>query len=118
MFFTGHLSNIGSYSVSLPWSGGAIWALLRPTSESSAISLWAPEVAVPFDLWNGGTLYLFCPYFNSSTCQTRAFSVVGPSFWNGLPLALRLLTRVHSDTVYSSHKTPLFSLAEVRSASE
>src|SRR6218665_2107523 len=39
----------------------------------------------------------------------RAFSVVGPSVWNGLPLALRLFPRVHSDTFYSDLKTAIFS---------
>src|SRR6218665_2666921 len=104
MFFTGYLSSAGLYSVYLPWSGGAFWALLRPTSESSAISPWAPEIAVPFDQWNGVGV-LFVPFALTSTRQTRAFSVVGPSVWNGLPLALRFLPRVHSDTFYSSLKT-------------
>ena len=36
----------------------------------------------------------------------------------GLPLALRLLLRVHSDAFYSSPKTVLFSRARVGSASE
>src|SRR6218665_3760770 len=44
-----------------------------------------------------------CPFAHSSTRQTRAFLVVGPSAWNRLPLALRLGSpRVHSDTFYSS----------------
>ena len=39
------------------------------------------------------------PFVRTSTRQTHAFSVVGPSVWNGLPLALRLfpgLTLTHS----------------------
>jgi len=56
--------------------------MLRPTSQIFAISLWAPEVAVLSDQWKGGTL---CPFARTSTRQTRAFSVVGPSVWNGLP---------------------------------
>jgi len=48
----------------------------------------------------------------------RAFSVVGPSMWNGLPLLQRLPPRILSDTFYSSLKTLLFSHARVRSASE
>src|SRR6218665_1573393 len=52
--------------VSLPWSGGAFWALLRPTSEIFAIPPQAPEVTVPSAQWNGGTPCSFCPYFNSS----------------------------------------------------
>jgi len=61
---------------------------------------------------------LFIPFSRTSTSQASAFSVVGPSVWNGLSLALRWLTRVHSDTFYSSLKTALFSRARVGSASE
>ena len=81
-----------------------------------AITPRAPEVAVPSDQWNGGVL--FVPIARTSTRQTRAFSVVGPSALNGLPLALRLLPRVHSDAFYSSLKTLPFSRARVGSASE
>src|SRR6218665_340403 len=34
---------------------------------------------------------LFVPFARTSTTQARAFSVVGPSVWNGLPLSQRLL---------------------------
>src|SRR6218665_1060187 len=43
----------------------------------------------------------------------RAFSVVGPYLWDGLPLTLRLLPRVHSDTFYSSLKNVIFSRAGI-----
>src|SRR6218665_2926028 len=45
---------------------------------------------------------LFVPFARTSTTKTRAFSVVGPSVWNGLPLSQRLLPRILSDTFYSS----------------
>ena len=61
---------------------------------------------------------LFVPFASTSTRLTRAFSVVGPSVWNGLPMALRLLHRVNSDALYSSLKTALFSHVRVGSASE
>src|SRR6218665_3000001 len=62
---------------------------------------------------------LFVPFARTSARQTRAFSVIGSSIiWNGLPLALRLLPRVHLDTFYSSLKTALFSRARAGSASE
>ena len=61
---------------------------------------------------------LFVPFARTSTCLARAILVVGPSVWNGLPLALRLLPRVHSDEFYSCLKTVLFSHARVESASE
>src|SRR6218665_1546892 len=65
-----------------------------------------------------GTGFLFAPFARTSTTQARAFSVVGPSVWNGLPLSQRLLPRILSDTFYSSLKTLLFSRARVGSASE
>src|SRR6218665_2870836 len=61
---------------------------------------------------------LFVPFARTSTTQARAFSVVGPSVWNGLPLSQRLLPRILSDTFYSRLKTLLFSRARVGSASE
>src|SRR6218665_3139243 len=61
---------------------------------------------------------LFVPFARPSTTQARAFSVVGPSVWNVLPLAQRLLPRIFSDKFYSSLKTLLFSRARVGSASE
>lgn len=47
---------------------------------------------------------LIGPFARTFTKQIRAFSVVGSSGWNGLPLALCLLPRVHSDTSYSHLK--------------
>ena len=44
----------------------------------------------------------FVPFARISTTQARAFSVVGPSVWNGLLLSQRLLLRILSDTVFSS----------------
>src|SRR6218665_2900683 len=110
MFVTGYLSSTGSYSASLPWSGDAFLPLLRPTSEIFAIPPWAPEVAVPSGQWNG---VLFVPLARrpTSTRQTRAFSVGGPSVSNGLPLAQLLPGRVHYDAFYSSLKIALFSRA-------
>ena len=61
---------------------------------------------------------LFVPLAHTSTTQARAFLVVGPSVWNGLPLSQRLLPRILSDTFYSSLKILLFSRAMVESASE
>jgi len=61
---------------------------------------------------------LFVPFARTSATQACAFSVVGPSVWNGLPLVQRLLTRILSDTFSSSLKTLLFSRARVGSASD
>src|SRR6218665_216639 len=115
MYSTSYSSSSGSYSVLLPWSGDVSWALLQPTEEIFAVPPWAPEFTAPSAQWIG---VVFVPVAHTSARQTRAFSVVGPSVWNGHPLALRLLPRVLSDTFFSSLKVGLFSHARIGSASE
>jgi len=44
------------------------------------------------------------------TKKNRAFSVAGPSIWNGLPLELHSLPRDLSSSFYSLLKTILFAL--------
>src|SRR6218665_3980709 len=63
-------------------------------------------------------LLLHVPFARTSTMQSRAFSVVGPLVWNGLPLALRSLPRVFSQKFLQQLKTTLFGHAGVGSASE
>ena len=65
-----------------------------------------------------GKGFLSVPYARTTTMQGRAFSVVGPAVWNGLPLELRLFPRTLSISFYSHLKTALFYRAEVGSASE
>ena len=61
---------------------------------------------------------LMVPFARTATKQNRAFSVVGPSLWNGLPLTLRLHPRIHSESFYTCLKTVLFSRTGVGSAPE
>src|SRR6218665_1349675 len=61
---------------------------------------------------------LLVPFASTSAKQSRAFSVVGPSIWNGLPSQLRTLPRALSPAFFSQLKTALFSRAGVGSASE
>src|SRR6218665_2443545 len=60
---------------------------------------------------------LYVPFARTSPMQSRAFSVVGPLAWNGLPLALRPLHRVFSQKFLQQLKTTLFRRARVGSAS-
>src|SRR6218665_2573040 len=57
-------------------------------------------------------------FARTSTKQTRAFSVIGLCVWHGLPLALLLLPRIHSEKFYSNMKTVLISHARFGSAFE
>ena len=61
---------------------------------------------------------LVVPFSRTATMQQRAFSVVGPTTWNDLPLDLRLLSRNLNSTFYSTLKTVLFDRGCNGSASE
>jgi len=61
---------------------------------------------------------LHVPFPRTSAMQSRAFSVVGPLVWNGLPLALRSLPRVFSQKFLQQLATTLFGRAGGGSASE
>ena len=112
---TGYPSSSGWYSGLLPWSTGVAWTLPRSTYDMFAVPPQAPEATVPSAQWKG---VLFVPFARTSKRQTCTFSVDGLSALNGLPLALWLLPRVLSDTIYVSLKTVLFSCARMVSASE
>ena len=68
-------------------------------------------------LRSSGRGVLIVPFARTATMQNRAFSVVGPTVWNGLPLELRLLPRTLSDLFYVNLKTVLFGRAGVGSTS-
>ena len=61
---------------------------------------------------------LLVPFAHTAFMQNRAFSVVGPSLWNGLSLTLRLFPRVVSNSFYANLKTVLFGRTEIGSAPE
>src|SRR6218665_3554653 len=61
---------------------------------------------------------LLVPFAHTAIMQNRAFSVVGPSLWNGLSLALRLFPRIVSNSFYAYLKTFLFGRPEIISAPE
>src|SRR6218665_2422003 len=61
---------------------------------------------------------LLVPFARTSAKQSRAFSVMGPSIWNGLTSQLRIFPRALSPAFFSQPKTALFSRAAVGSASE
>ena len=50
------------------------------------------------------------PRAHTATRQKRAFSIVGPSVWNGLPSELRSLPRDLSSSFYKLLKTLLFAV--------
>ena len=52
---------------------------------------------------------LIVPFARTATKQRRAFSVVGPVTWNGLPREVRCLPRVFSSPFYVSLRTVFFA---------
>src|SRR6218665_656082 len=52
------------------------------------------------------------PFARTSAKQSRAFSVVGPSIWNGLPSQLRIFPRALSPAFFSKLKTALLAVLE------
>src|SRR6218665_846877 len=58
------------------------------------------------------------PRVRTATRQKRAFSIVGPSVWNGLPSDLRSLSRDLSNSFHKLLKTLLFGRACAGSTSE
>src|SRR6218665_970005 len=61
---------------------------------------------------------LLVPFARSATMQTRSFSVVGPTTWNGLTIDLNHLPNGTYSQFHHHLKTVLFRLAWVGSASE
>src|SRR6218665_730033 len=59
---------------------------------------------------------LLVPFAHITAMQNRAFSVVGPSLWNGLSLVLRLLPRIVANFFYAHLKTFLFGRTGIGSA--
>src|SRR6218665_2480401 len=57
------------------------------------------------------------PRARTATIQKRAFSIVGPFVWNGLPSDLRSLQRDLYSSFYKLLKTLLFARAWAESAS-
>src|SRR6218665_3257768 len=58
------------------------------------------------------------PHARTAIKQHKAFSFVGPSFWNSLPSEIRSLPRDLSSSFYKLLKTFIFARAWAGSASE
>jgi len=58
------------------------------------------------------------PFAQTSNRQKHAFSVIGPTTWNGLPLTLRSLPRTLSQEFLSQLKMVVFGHAGVGGTSE
>jgi len=57
--------------------------------------------------------FLIVPFAHTTTKQNCAFSVAGPSLWNGLSLALRLYPRILPNSFYAHLKTLLLAILKL-----
>src|SRR6218665_3356490 len=113
--FTGSQSGSVWNTGSPPWCGDVNWASLRLT-ESTFVDLYRVlEVVALCAHRRGVALSPVRPYRYHA--KPRLFCC-GPTVWNSLPPALRLLPRTLSDTFYNHLKTVLFDRAGVGSTSE
>src|SRR6218665_62480 len=97
-----------------------IWYSLIGQAPAYLTDLCRPSLSVrsTHHLRSAEQRLLHVAFARTSTMQSRAFSVVGPLVWNGLPLALRSLLRVFSHKFLQQLKTTLFGRAGVGSARE
>ena len=117
LLYTGSLSHSASNTELLHWFGVVSLAVPRLTCVNSAVQSIS-FVLSRRALRSASSGKLLVPRVETSTCQRRAFSVVGPSVWNSLPLQMRLLPRVDSSVFYKLLKTFLFHRGWTGSASE
>src|SRR6218665_1579115 len=112
MYCTGFHSHGASLTGSRPWCGGACLAGRPPICASSA-ALSLHVHAGRRTLRSSVLGNLVVPFARSATMQTRSFSVVGPTTWNGLPVHvdLRHLPNGACSQFHHLLKTVLFRLA-------
>src|SRR6218665_3804529 len=115
MFFTGSLLSSGSHRIA-----SLVWCCLVGFALVYLRELCCPPLSamISRSLRSSQQGLLLVPLARTSTKQIRAFSVVGPSTWNGLPPELRIFNRTTSLAFFSHLKTALFDRAGVGSASE
>src|SRR6218665_1615199 len=56
--------------------------------------------------------FLIVPFAHATTKQNRTLSVVCPSLWNGLSLALRLFPRILFNSFYAHQKLSFLAVLE------
>src|SRR6218665_1962600 len=116
MSFTGSPTSSALSTASLRWFGVA-W---RDLPHSISGNFVAPLLlfTVVSSLRSSAQAELLVPRTRTVIRQRRAFSVAGPTAWNGLPVALRLTPVAHSALFLSSLKTTLFDRGWAGSAPE
>src|SRR6218665_2017305 len=117
MSFTGFPTHSALSTASLRWFGVAYIEGLAP---SYLRELCCSTVTIQrrISLRSSAQAEFLVPRTRTVIRQRRAFSVAGPTAWNGLPVALRLTPVAHSALFLSSLKTTLFDRGWAGSAPE
>src|SRR6218665_870975 len=73
-----------------------VWRCLLGSAPGYLCELWRPVSGLPGRraLRSSVIGKLLVPRAKTATRQRRAFSIVGPSTWNGLPLEIRILPKI------------------------
>src|SRR5688572_1848270 len=110
MSFTGSLFLSASPTELLHLYGGAFLVVLHPTC-LILVDLSLTSQLVDLCVLQKGELLV--PRAHTTIRQRRAFSIVGPSIWNGLPLDLRLMPRLDSRSFYKYLKSHFLAVARL-----
>src|SRR6218665_1038238 len=100
--------------------GALVWRCLLGLAPVYLVEFCGPTKSArsSLSLCSADQGLLRVPFARTCAMQKRAFAVVGPSIWNGLPLSIRTLPRNLSQTFLSELKAVLFGRVGVGSASE
>src|SRR6218665_1663196 len=106
MYCTGFHSHSASHTGSRPWCDDACLAGRPPICASSAALALLVQVVVHCGPLLTVTWWSHSLALRQIKMQTRSFSVVGPTTWNGLPIYLRHLPNDVCSQLY--HPSRLF----------
>lgn len=97
-----------------------VWRCLLGSAPGYLCELCRPVSGLPGRraLRSSATGQLLVPRAKTATRQRRAFSIVGPSTWNGLPLEIRILPKNNESAFCRLLKTDLYRRGWAGGASE
>ena len=97
-----------------------VWRCLLGSAPGYLCELCRPVSGLPGRraLRSSATGQLLVPRAKTATRQRRAFSIVGPSTWNGLPLEIRILPKNNESAFCRLLKTHLYRRGWAGGASE
>src|SRR6218665_3343937 len=97
-----------------------VWRCLLGSAPGYLCELCRPVYGLPGRraLRSSANGQLLVPRAKTATTQRRAFSIVGPSTWNGFPLEIRILPKNNESSFCRLLKTDLYRRGWAGGASE